>query len=163
MPDTESTLNKIGRQYLTSRKFVIRPGIVWLLAAILVWTGAAFAQESGNEAPRADAAGPVLLQAAVCEDVRNWSPHNPAVVFSVSREKIFCFSRFDAIPSEMLIFHQWYYRDEPMIQMRLKLYPPNWSTFSSINLRESDIGPWRVEITDADNNILTVLRFSVTD
>jgi hypothetical protein len=48
-------------------------------------------------------------------------------------------------------------------QVRLRLHPPNWATFSTIQLREADKGPWRVEVTDQDGRIFTILRFSITD
>ena len=46
---------------------------------------------------------------------------------------------------------------------KLTLNPPKWSSFSSIQLRESDKGPWRVEINNENGDILKVLRFSITE
>jgi hypothetical protein len=46
---------------------------------------------------------------------------------------------------------------------RLTLKPPRWATFSSIQMREGDKGPWRVEIWDEQNQLIKTLRFSVTD
>jgi hypothetical protein len=45
----------------------------------------------------------------------------------------------------------------------LTLKPPRWSTFSSIQLREADKGPWRVEIVDEKDRLHKTLRFSITD
>jgi hypothetical protein len=53
--------------------------------------------------------------------------------------------------------------DKLSTKKKLVLKPPRWSTFSSIQLREADKGPWRVEITDDDENILRILRFSIVD
>jgi hypothetical protein len=47
--------------------------------------------------------------------------------------------------------------------VKLSLKTPRWSTFSRMRLRNGEKGPWRVEITDEEGNILGVLRFSVTD
>jgi len=38
-----------------------------------------------------------------------------------------------------------------------------WSTYSQIQLRETDKGPWRVEISDQNGKVFDVLRFSITD
>jgi hypothetical protein len=46
---------------------------------------------------------------------------------------------------------------------KLFLKPPSWSTYSSIQLREADKGPWRVEVTDDKGKLFATLRFSVTD
>ena len=104
-----------------------------------------------------------ITEAMVCERVIGGAPYNRAAVFSVSNNEVYFFTRFDDMPEEMVIYHQWYHRDSLAIQMRLKLRPPSWATYSSIGLRDSDIGPWRVEVTDTRNNVLKVLRFSVTD
>jgi hypothetical protein len=90
-------------------------------------------------------------------------PTNPAVAFSISTAKIYCYTLFDQISEDTVIYHQWYFRDKPSARIRLSVKQPRWSTYSSIQLREADKGPWRVEISDAGGRVLKTLRFSVTD
>jgi hypothetical protein len=104
-----------------------------------------------------------LSEALMCEEIFNNAPRNPTVVFSVSRERAICYSAFDPVLQKTTIFHNWFHRDVPSARIQLTLNPPRWSTYSSIQLRKTDIGPWRVEITDEKGNLLNVLRFSVTD
>ena len=104
-----------------------------------------------------------LFEAVMCEEIYSETPRNPTSVFSAGKEKAVSFSVFDPVPQKTVIYHNWYHRDVPSARIRLQLKPPRWSTFSSIQLRKTDIGPWRVEITDDKGNILGVLRFSVTD
>lgn len=104
-----------------------------------------------------------LSEALMCEEIFNNAPRNPTVVFSVSRERAICYSAFDPVLQKTTIFHNWFHRDVPSARIQLTLNPPRWSTYSSIQLRKTDIGPWRVEITDEKGNVLNVLRFSVTD
>ena len=111
----------------------------------------------------ADAQQLELSEALMCEEIFNNAPRNPTVVFSASREKAICYSSFDPVPQKTVIFHNWFHRDVPSARIQLILNPPRWSTYSSIQLRKADIGPWRVEITDEKGKILGVLRFSVTD
>jgi hypothetical protein len=111
----------------------------------------------------ANAAQLKLFQALMCEDVVDNAPRNPTVIFSASREKAVCFSLFDPVPQKSVIYHNWFHRDVPSARIQLTLNPPRWSTRSSIQLRRTDIGPWRVEITDEKGTVLGVLRFSVTD
>jgi hypothetical protein len=111
----------------------------------------------------ADAAQLKLFQGLMCEEIFSNAPLNPTVVFSITQRKAVCFSSFDEVPQKMVIYHSWYHRDVPSAKIRLTLKPPRWSTYSSIQLRRTDIGPWRVEITDDKGNVLGVLRFSVTD
>ncbi len=104
-----------------------------------------------------------LFQAVMCEDIISNAPRNPTVVFSVNQKKAVCFTAFDLVPQKSIIYHNWYHRDVPSAKIRLTLNSPRWSTYSSIELRKTNIGPWRVEITDETGNVLVVLRFSVTE
>jgi len=111
----------------------------------------------------ANAAQLELFQALMCEEILASAPRNPTIVFSITQKKAVCYSSFDPVPQKSVIYHHWFHRDVPSAKIRLILNPPRWSTFSSIQLRRTDIGPWRVEITDEKGRVLGVLRFSVTD
>lgn len=104
-----------------------------------------------------------LVQAVLCEDIQDQLPRNPTTVFSIERRTAVCFTAFDPVPQKAVIYHHWFHRDIPSARIKLTLKPPRWSTYSSIQLRAEDIGPWRVEITDVQGNIFHVLRFSVTE
>lgn len=104
-----------------------------------------------------------LFEAVMCEGIYADTPRNPTSVFSASKEKAVSFSVFDPVPQKTVIYHNWYHRDVPSAKIRLQLKPPRWSTYSSIQLRKTDIGPWRVEITDDQGKVFGILRFSVTD
>ena len=42
--------------------------------------------------------------------------------------------------------------------MRLTLSPPKWSSFSRIQIRDADKGPWRVEIRSAADTLLQTFK-----
>jgi hypothetical protein len=129
----------------------------------VVYMGAVCCTTAGAD-PGAAAAGRIALTRAVmCESIRGYEPHNKAVVFSIHAGKISCFTSFDQIGVTTAALHKWYRRDELVTTKRLTLKPPSWSTYSSIQLREADKGPWCVEIWDDYNHLLGTLRFSVTD
>ena len=104
-----------------------------------------------------------LERAAMCEGIKDLAPHNPAVVFSIKIGKVSCFTLFDPVPKKTFVYHRWFHRDKPSTTKRLTLNSPRWSTYSSIQLRETDKGPWRVEIFDRKGNRLHIIRFSITD
>ncbi len=104
-----------------------------------------------------------LVQAVMCESIENFQPLNPAVVFSISQGEVFCFSNFDPVIKKTYIFHRWYKKDNLIFTMRLTLSPPKWSSFSRVQLRDADKGPWRIEIRSADDSLLKILRFSMVD
>jgi len=149
--------------------------IIFHIVAIVVFASLSIIQaqetDSGEPTVQTKPANPpeetqeklTLTQAFMCEKVENNTPLNQAVVFSVSSGQVCCFTSFDPVPQPTLIYHRWYHRDELSTQIRLRLYPPLWSTYSQIQLRETDKGPWRVEISDQNGKVFDVLRFSITD
>lgn len=106
---------------------------------------------------------PVLKQAGLFEDIKDSVPINQGLVFSSSLGKVICFTDFDPVPEKTFIYHKYYFRDKLSSRTKFTLYPPRWATVSEIQLRETDKGPWRVEITDEAGNVLHVIRFSITD
>lgn len=138
------------------------------LIFVLVVGYPAGAQETGQPTPEpakveAQQKTLALALATMCESVEDLQPVNRAVVFPVSVGRVNCFTVFNPVPETTQIYHRWYHRDELSTQIRLRLNPPRWATYSLIQLRETDKGPWRVEITDKNNHLLGVLRFSITD
>lgn len=104
-----------------------------------------------------------LSDAVICENLEAFKPLNPSVVFSVTMGSVMCFTAFDHVPKQTSIFHDWIRRDKLVFRKILLLKTPSWASVSSIQLREADIGAWRVEVRDADGNLLRTLRFSITD
>ena len=100
---------------------------------------------------------------ATCELVKNGSPMNKAAVFSSTLKKVYCYTNFTSVPEKVFTFHNWYLRDRLKASIKLVLRPTRWSTYSAMELRSSDRGPWRVEVTDEDGNVLETLRFSIID
>lgn len=139
---------------------------VFSLAGFAAVPGAAQEREPGGHPaglPEAPGQKMALSQAMMCEKVENLNPIRPAIVFSVSAGQVYCFTSFDPVAQPTLIYHRWFHHDELSTQTRLRLYPPKWATYSVIQLRETDKGPWRVEISDQNGNVFSVLRFSITD
>ena len=135
-----------------------RGGIIGLLLVC-----ALFILKSRIEAQTPEPLPYRLKSAQLCEAVSDGGPQTVGVVFSVSRGKVFCLTGFTDIKEESAVHHHWYSRDRLVAKVKLALHPPSWSTYSNIQLRQSDKGPWRVEILDEKETILKTLRFSVTD
>ncbi|MCA1792524.1 MAG: DUF2914 domain-containing protein [Desulfobacteraceae bacterium] len=109
------------------------------------------------------AASPVLVQAVMCEAIENFKPVNQAVVFSISLGRVYCFTAFDPVLEQTDIYHRWFRQDRLISNAKLVLTPPKWSSFSSVQLRSADKGPWRVEIVDSQGMLMKTLRFSISD
>ncbi|MCP4721279.1 MAG: DUF2914 domain-containing protein [Desulfobacteraceae bacterium] len=135
-----------------SNKILLPSLVVFIVAFLFFTTNVSSEPSSAN-----------MVQAVMCESIENFQPLNPGVVFSISLGEVYCFSNFDPVVKKTYIFHKWYKKDKLIFTMRLTLSPPKWSSFSRIQLRDADKGPWRVEILDADDTLLKILRFSMVD
>ncbi len=123
----------------------------------------AFPQDNGDPSSTPVSKKLTLVEATMCEGIKDYIPQNQAIVFSMTIGKVSCFTSFDPVPEKTSIYHNWFYRDKLSTRIKLSLQPPCWSTFSSIKLREADKGPWRVEVIDQEGKILDILRFSIVD
>jgi len=117
-----------------------------------------FAQEDNGKKEKL-----AITQAVMCEEIRDYEPQNRAAVFSISTGKVYCFTAFNPVPSNMYVYHSWYRRDRLITTRRLSLKTPAWSVFSTIQLRQADKGPWRVEVKDHNGGVIKIIKFSITD
>lgn len=104
-----------------------------------------------------------VTQAVMCEEIKGYEPHNKAAVFSISAGKVYCFTAFNPVPRNMYVYHSWYRRDRLITTRRLSLKIPEWSVFSTIQLRQADKGPWRVEVKDHNGGTIKTIKFSITE
>ena len=123
----------------------------------------AVAEKSGLIKSANSTLQPSLVKAVMCEDLQGSVPRYPAIVFSIAPGKVFCFTDFDPVPEKTFVYHNWYFREHKRAIVKLSLNTPRWATFSTVQMRSTDKGPWRVEIADPQGNILKTLRFSITD
>jgi hypothetical protein len=138
-------------------KRVTRPLIAAFLVLIPYCSWTAWCEERLSDAPLR------LVRAVMCENIKDYEPVHPAVVFSIERGRVSCFTAFDSISERTHVYHSWYRRDSLITVKRLTINPPRWSSFTSVQLRDADIGPWRVEIMDENKKIMHTLRFSITE
>ncbi|TKB25885.1 DUF2914 domain-containing protein [Desulfopila sp. IMCC35006] len=132
--------------------------LIVALALVLTTPDAAWNQEAS-----APSAGPVLIKAVMCESIQKLEPVNQAVVFSIDLGRVSCFTEFDQVVTQTVIYHKWYHKGNLISAKQLSLNPPRWSSVSSMQLRDADKGPWQVAVTDENDNLLYTLRFSITD
>ena len=141
----------------------LKYAIIIVLCSNLIFAHSIFAQNARHPEPDASGKKLTLDRAVMCEEIKDFAPQNPAVVFSIKIGKVACFTSFDSVPKKTFIYHKWFHKNNLSTDKRLTLQPPRWATYSTIQLRETDKGPWRVEISDQNGKLLYILRFSITD
>ena len=136
---------------------------VIILTVVSFCSPYALSQDVKSQRGDVSSARPSLVKAVMCEAIRDSDPQNQGLVFSAAMGRVLCFSDFETVPKKTSIYHNWFFRDRLVTRLKLALQPPRWSGHSSIQLREADRGPWRVEVTDQEGYVLETLRFSITD
>jgi len=140
------------------------PAVLLVMLCVALSTcSQASSQDNQNTLPPSAPRELTLAEAVMCQEIDGLTPKNQAIVFSITLGRVSCFTSFDPVPADTHVYHSWFFRDKLSTKIKLSLQPPRWSTFSSIQLREADQGPWRVEITDREGHLLEQLRFSITD
>lgn len=152
----------MGKMRQMKKRYGFFIQIVLLLGGISFLASPVFSQEKKDMSPL-PTEKLTLSRAVMCEAIKDFKPENAAVVFSITIGKVSCFTSFDFVPEQTFIYHKWFHKDKPSTEKRLTLQSPSWASYSSIQLRETDKGPWRVEICDQEGNRLHTLRFSITD
>ena len=153
----------IGREILMLKARCDHRVFLSFLIFILLFTTPSFSDEKKGSLKETASPDLVLLQASICEAVKDGLPINEGVAFSVGLKKVACFSSFDPVSENTFVYHSWFFRDRLITRFKLALRTPRWATFSRVELRDADKGPWRVEISDEKGIIFHILRFSITD
>ncbi len=137
--------------------------LIFSLLAFMLRLPLAVAKDNDVTLAASSSVPSVLVHASMCERIEMLAPVNQAMVFSVKRDQVFCLTTFNPVPQQTYVYHTWFQRDKLIKIKRLPLHPPRWTTFSGIQLRQADKGPWSVEINDREGRLLKILRFSVTE
>ena len=147
---------------LKKLKFIARLFLVFWLTVIGLFTAQA-AKALAEGGITSDDTNSHLARAVICEQVKDSKPRYESIVFSITKGRVYGYTDFDPVSIKTHIYHNWFRRDTLTAKVKLTLKPPRWSTFSYISLRNTDKGPWRLEITSVEGDILGTLRFSITE
>jgi hypothetical protein len=104
-----------------------------------------------------------VKKAVMCENVQDGLPMNQTIIFYVSTTAAFCWSELNPVPADGVVYHEWYRKVVLITRKKLAVHSPRWATYSRLPLRPADIGPWHLNITDENGNLLKTLRFSITE
>ena len=98
--------------------------IIILICCNLLLASQVLPQNSQDSLLTRDSKEPVLDYAVICEEIKDFTPKNQGVVFSIKIGKVSCFTSFDPVPKKTFIYHKWFHKDKPSTKKRLTLQPP---------------------------------------
>jgi hypothetical protein len=100
--------------------------------------------------------------AAICRDVVDREPMDSGNSFTVDVGKLYCFTKIMGAESPTHVTHVWYFDGTERARVELAVNGASWRTFSSKIIQPHELGAWRVDVLDADGNVLKALDFEVT-
>jgi hypothetical protein len=100
--------------------------------------------------------------ATVCRDVVDREPVDSGNSFTVSVGKLYCFTKIEGAESPTQVTHVWSFDGTERARVDLAVNAASWRTFSSKIIQAHELGAWRVDVVDAEGNVLKTLDFEVT-
>lgn len=107
------------------------------------------------------ARGLKITEMAFSEKVENHNPVNPDTSFSYTVGKVCCFTRVEGAQDTTQISHIWYHNDKEMAKVDLSVRSSYWRTWSSKQILKSWIGNWRVDVVNADGDVIKSKSFVI--
>ncbi|OQX92336.1 MAG: hypothetical protein B6D58_03410 [candidate division Zixibacteria bacterium 4484_95] len=84
-----------------------------------------------------------------------------AVTFSSDTERIYCWSLITGCEEPTIVEHVWYYGGDEKARVALDVKYPRMRTWSYKTMMPEWKGDWKVEVIDADGNLLASTEFEV--
>ena len=130
-----------------------------LAVAVLAFAAVSLTMQA---APISAQTGTITIEdGAICLDVVDLEPTGTDTVFASDVGRLFCFTRVVGVEGTSQVYHVWYWGEVERARVQLSIRSPSWRTNSSKVIQEHEVGPWRVDVLDADGNVLATLRFRI--
>lgn len=84
-----------------------------------------------------------------------------AITFSPDTERIYCWSLITGCEEPTIVEHVWYYGGQEKARVTLDVEYPRMRTWSYKTMMPEWKGDWKVEIVDADGQLLASTEFKV--
>jgi hypothetical protein len=139
------------------KKIFLAGMLVFLTAA---WGGFALQEQQAEPQP-ATTSTLVIEEGVICTGVVDRVPQGAAEVFTPDVGKLICFTKVSGAAPGTVIKHLWYRAENLLHTQELAIGGSPWRTWSSKTVSPDMTGEWKVEIRDADDNLVTTLNFAV--
>jgi hypothetical protein len=149
--------------------------ITLIVSSALLWS-VSWAQQPAQNAPAAAsnqavtdppalaaASGLAVTDASIAIGLEEYEPIEPGELFPATVKQLYCYSRIKGAQDSMEIQHRWYWNDDLMASIPLKVNSNNWRTYSIKNIHPGMTGEWVVAIVNAHNaeEVLKTMKFTV--
>lgn len=113
--------------------------------------------------PAQEKSGLSVEEMSFCKAIEYREPVGIDTVFTDRLERIYCFTRVTGAPDPTIIYHLWYFNNEEKVRVPLEVKSASWRTWSSKKIIKGETGDWRVDILDANGNLLKSGSFTINE
>ena len=104
-----------------------------------------------------------VVETAVCADVKHRKPFGKDDSFKWSTDRVYIWNSIKCDSHLSSIRHIYYFAGKKVSDIVLDIRSPIWKTWSYKSIADkSFIGPWRVDITTADGELLKRVHFEIS-
>jgi len=132
--------------------------VLFILLAVILSAAIGFAQEETTAAPEAAI---VVEELVLCTGVEERQPVEANTEFTNDVGRVYCFSKIVGVTEATPVFHVFYHNDVQMAKIELTVKGTPWRTWSYKTILENWLGDWKVEVQDADGNVLKSAPFKI--
>ena len=90
------------------------------------------------------------------------SPADSVQTYPVAVGKVYCFTHITGAEGDTNVTHVWYLGKKEISRVTLPVRSSDWRTWSVKTILPQWTGNWRVEVLDADGNLLQTIPFTLT-
>ena len=102
-----------------------------------------------------------VSESAISRDVVDRVPVGASTTFASDVGRLYCWTRITGAEGETTVHHVWIHGDEERADLELNVGASSWRTWSNKAIVPEWTGDWRVEVRDADGNVLETIRFTI--
>ena len=130
-----------------------------LLVVLIPW--GTLSSAYGQEKPKPEQVAMTIARLVVGTGVEKGEPVGVSDKFPATQEKVYCFLEAINIPKDIEISFVWIHGQKELLKTTLPIkMGSKWRTYAHKNLRGLK-GDWKVEIKDANGNLIKDVQFKV--
>ena len=103
-----------------------------------------------------------LNEIMICRDIYKRNPVKPGINFINTVDTLFCYTKISNSGLKQQVRHVWFYNNKEITTVKYNIKPSfNYRSWSRKKIMKNQIGEWRVDVVDSNNELLGSINFNV--
>ena len=103
-----------------------------------------------------------LNEIMICRDIYKRNPVKPGNDFINTVDTLFCYTKISNSGLKKQVKHVWFYENKEMTTVRYNIKPSfNYRSWSRKKIMKNQIGKWRVDVVDGNDEVLGSISFNI--